>query len=73
VVASGARPRRARLSGLDSLTGSERRVAQLAAEGLSNLEVAQALFITLSTVEKHLTNVYGKLGCKRDGLAEALT
>ena len=49
------------LSGLDSLTASERRVAQLAAEELSNKEIAQALFVTVKTVEVHLSNVYRKL------------
>ena len=49
------------LSGLDSLTASERRVAQLAAEELSNKEIAQALFVTVKTVELHLSNVYRKL------------
>ena len=50
------------LTGLDSLTASERRVAQLAAEELSNKEIAQALFVTVKTVELHLSNVYRKLG-----------
>jgi DNA-binding CsgD family transcriptional regulator len=48
-------------SGVDSLTASERKVAQLAADGLSNPEIAQALFVTRKTVEKHLGNVYMKL------------
>ena len=59
--AAGARPRRLMLSGVDSLTASERKVAQLAADGLSNPEIAQALFVTRKTVEKHLGNVYMKL------------
>jgi DNA-binding NarL/FixJ family response regulator len=49
------------LSGVDALTPSERRVAALAAEGLSNREIAQALFVTLRTVEMHLSNVFRKL------------
>ena len=61
LAAIGVRPRRARLSGLESLTPSERRVAEMAAEGLGNREIAQALFVTRKTVEKHLGNVYAKL------------
>jgi DNA-binding NarL/FixJ family response regulator len=48
-------------TGLDALTASERRVAQLAAEGMSNKEIAQALFVTVKTVEVHLSGVYRKL------------
>jgi DNA-binding CsgD family transcriptional regulator len=59
---TGARPRRSALSGLESLTPSERRVAELVASGLSNQEVAETLFVTLRTVETHLTHAYGKLG-----------
>jgi DNA-binding CsgD family transcriptional regulator len=59
--ASGGRPRRLVLSGLDSLTASERRIADLASQGLSNREIAQTLFVTNRTVEGHLTNVYRKL------------
>ncbi|HUE27799.1 MAG TPA: LuxR C-terminal-related transcriptional regulator, partial [Solirubrobacteraceae bacterium] len=62
--ATGARPRRVLLLGLEALTASERRIAELAAEGLTNREIAQALFITTSTVEGHLTNVFNKLDVK---------
>jgi DNA-binding NarL/FixJ family response regulator len=63
LAATGARPRReALLSGPGSLTPSERRIAELAAGGQSNREIAQALFITPKTVEYHLRNVYRKLG-----------
>ena len=57
----GARPRRGALTGLEALTTSERRVAELAATGMSNPEIAQALFVTLNTVEGHLRHVYQKL------------
>ena len=57
----GARPRQRRLSGPDALTPSERRVAQMAAGGLSNREIAEALFVTVRTVEFHLVNCYRKL------------
>jgi DNA-binding CsgD family transcriptional regulator len=61
LITAGGRPRRLVLTGLDSLTASERRVAQLAAAGLSNRDIAQQLFITTRTVEGHLTHVYQKL------------
>ena len=49
------------LTGLDSLTASERRVAELARDGLTNREIAQTLFVTARTVEGHLTSVFRKL------------
>jgi DNA-binding NarL/FixJ family response regulator len=59
--ATGARPRRVVLRGLDSLTASERRIAELASQGLTNREIAQTLFVTARTVEGHLTSVFRKL------------
>ncbi len=59
--ATGARPRRLRLTGLEALTASERRIAELAAEGFTNREIAQTLFVTARTVETHLTSVFPKL------------
>jgi DNA-binding CsgD family transcriptional regulator len=61
LAATGAHPRTILLSGLDSLTASERRVAQMAADEMSNKEIAQALFVTVKTVEQHLGRVYRKL------------
>ena len=73
LIAAGGRPRRLVLSGLDSLTPSERRVAQLAAAGLPNHEIAQHLFITTRTVEGHLTHAYQKLDItSREQLPAAL-
>ena len=57
----GARPRRERLSGVEALTASERRVAEMAAAGMTNREIAQALFVTTKAVALHLTHVYEKL------------
>jgi ATP/maltotriose-dependent transcriptional regulator MalT len=59
--AAGARPRRVVRSGVDALTPSELRIAQLAATGLSNADIAAFLFITSKTVEHHLAAVYRKL------------
>jgi DNA-binding CsgD family transcriptional regulator len=75
LAAAGARPRReALLSGPASLTPSERRIAELAATGQSNREIAQALFVTPKTVEYHLRNTYRKLDIQtRQELAEALS
>ena len=73
LLATGARPRRVALSGADALTPSERRVARLAVDGLSNREIAQALFVTVRTVEGHLTQSYMKLDIAgREQLAAAL-
>ncbi|GAB3252247.1 ATP-binding protein [Nocardioides dilutus] len=65
LLAAGARPRRAGLSGVDALTPSERRVAQMAASGLSNPAIAQALFVSLNTVETHLRHAFRKLEITR--------
>ena len=61
LAATGAHPRTILLSGVDALTASERRVAQMATQDLSNKEIAQALFVTVKTVEQHLSRVYRKL------------
>ena len=71
--ATGARPRRIALSGVGSLTPSERRVAELAAGGDTNRQIAQALFVTSKTVEVHLSSVYRKLDISsRSQLPKAL-
>ncbi len=73
LVAAGARPRRPAVRGVDALTPSERRVAELAEQGLTNREIAQALFISAKTVEFHLRNAYFKLRIgSRGELADAL-
>jgi DNA-binding CsgD family transcriptional regulator len=73
LLAAGARPRRIMRTGADALTASERRVAAMAAEGMSNRDIAQALFVTVRTVEVHLTHAYQKLAiASRDELATAL-
>jgi DNA-binding CsgD family transcriptional regulator len=73
MVMAGARPRRDAGHGRDALTAGELRVARMAADGSTNREIAQALFVAVRTVETHLTHVYQKLGIEsRDGLAAAL-
>ena len=74
LIAAGFKPRRDAITGRDALTDGELRVARLAAEGLSNREIAQALFITTKTAKTHLSRVYRKLDIARRGeLASALS
>jgi DNA-binding CsgD family transcriptional regulator/tetratricopeptide (TPR) repeat protein len=71
--ATGARVHRDHATGAASLTPSERRIAERAAAGASNPEIAQALFVTTKTVEMHLSRVYRKLDIgSRDQLPAAL-
>jgi DNA-binding NarL/FixJ family response regulator len=71
--AAGGRPRRPLTSGVGALTPSERRVAELAASGSLNREIADALFVTISTVEFHLRRAFRKLGItSRTQLGDAL-
>jgi DNA-binding CsgD family transcriptional regulator len=59
---------------VEGLTPAEQRVAALVAEGRTNREVASTLFLGESTVEKHLTRIYAKLGVRsRTELARALS
>ena len=62
LTATGERVRRYTPIGVESLTPSERRVAELAASGLTNRQIAQSLFVTVKTVETHLAAAYDKLG-----------
>lgn len=59
--AAGAKPRRDAVTGRNALTASETRIAEMAATGQTNAQIAQALFLTPGTIEKHLTSVYAKL------------
>jgi DNA-binding NarL/FixJ family response regulator len=74
--AEKARSELSRISGRapasDELTETERRVAELAAHGRSNKEIAAELFMGVSTVEAHLSRVYRKLGVRRAGLGTRL-
>ncbi|QUH01938.1 AAA family ATPase [Saccharopolyspora erythraea] len=70
---AGGRMRRGTASPADVLSEGERRVAAKAVTGATNREIAEALFLTVRTVELHLTSVYRKLGLKgRAELADAL-
>ena len=73
LLAAGGRLRRGTGSPADALSGSERRVADRAAEGATNREIAESLFLTVRTVELHLTSAYRKLGVRgRAALPAAL-
>jgi DNA-binding NarL/FixJ family response regulator len=61
LLAAGGRPRRDLLTGPGALTPAEYRVAALAATGHSNRDIAEQLYITLRTVETHLTHTFQKL------------
>ena len=72
--AAGARPRRDRITGRDALTASERRVAELAIDGMTNRQIAETLFITRRTVDSHLEHVFRKLGIHaRSALQDAMS
>jgi len=74
LLAAVARPRRLALSGVESLTPSEQRIAAMAAQAMTNRDIAQALFVTPKTVEMHLNNAFRKLGISsRTQLPQALT
>jgi DNA-binding CsgD family transcriptional regulator len=60
--ASGGRPRREPRTGVDALTPSELRVARMAADGMSNPQIGQSLFVSRNTIETHLRHIYEKLG-----------
>ena len=68
------RPRTLALTGVEALTPSERRVARMAARGVANKEIAEALFVTVKAVEAHLSSVYRKLQIKsRTQLADVIS
>jgi DNA-binding CsgD family transcriptional regulator len=70
---TGSRRRGDSLWGPEALTPSERRVAELAIDGLTTREMAESLFVTPKTVEFHLRHIYQKLGVNsRDKLSGAL-
>ncbi len=73
LLSSGARPRRFEATGMAALTPRERRVSQLAAEGLTNKRIAEVMFLSEKTIELHLRNTYEKLSIAgRSALSSAL-
>lgn len=74
LAATGERVRRHTPIGVESLTPSERRVAEMAAGGMTNRQIAQTLFLTVKTIETHLAAAYDKLGIRsRQHLPGALS
>jgi DNA-binding CsgD family transcriptional regulator len=73
LLACGEKVRRHAPLGVESLTPSERRIAELAADGLTNRQIAQTLYLTVKTIESHLGAAFDKLGIRsRRQLGEAL-
>ncbi|MGH3225355.1 MAG: helix-turn-helix transcriptional regulator [Streptosporangiaceae bacterium] len=73
LLASGARPRRPVLQGADALTPSEQRIASLMAKSMTSRNIAETLYLTISTVEWHRRNIYRKLDvASREGLRDAM-
>ncbi|RAS66962.1 regulatory LuxR family protein [Lentzea atacamensis] len=64
LTAAGGRVSAVHASPRDALTSGELRVAELAADGLTNREIAEKLYVTVRTVESHLSNAYRKLGAQ---------
>jgi DNA-binding CsgD family transcriptional regulator len=74
LAATGERVRRYTPIGVESLTPSQRRVAELAANGMTNRQIAQTLFLTVKTIESHLAAAYDTLGIRsRQELPAALS
>ncbi len=74
LAATGERVRRYTPIGVESLTPSQRRVAELAASGMTNRQIAQTLFLTVKTIESHLAAAYDNLGIRsRQQLPAALS
>ena len=71
-TATGPSSRIARREKFSGLSDAEWRVATLAAEGYTNTHIAKKLFITVSTVEQHLTRAYRKLGVNSRAVLSAV-
>jgi len=64
-LADAPHPPSVLLPGNETMSARELEVLKLAADGLSNREIAERLFVTVGTVKKHLNNIFGKLGVER--------
>ncbi len=67
LVASGLAPAERRTFDPTRLTAQELAVARLVADGMSNRQVAAKLFVSVKTVQFHLTHIYTKLGVRSRG------
>lgn len=69
--ASGERSRRRDPAARDQLTAQELQIAQLAAEGLSNREIGERLYVSHRTISTHLNSIFPKLGITARGELQA--
>jgi DNA-binding NarL/FixJ family response regulator len=65
--AAGESSRRRDLAARDQLTAQEIQIAQLAAQGLSNRDIAQRLYLSHRTISTHLYRIFPKLGITSRG------
>jgi DNA-binding CsgD family transcriptional regulator len=74
LTVAGGSERKILRTGSDTLTATERRIAHMAAQGLSNQQIAKTLILSVRTIESHLAHAYQKLGItSRRELANALS
>ena len=74
VVASGRGAARGQGTGADGLTKRELDVIKLVAEGYTNQQIAESLFLSIRTVETHLSHIFAKLGVtSRTGILKAMS
>jgi len=65
LIVLGARPRRHAVTGVEALTARERQASELAAEGLTNRQIAESIHLAEKTVKNYVSNLLAKLGMER--------